>query len=76
MLNTFGLTDIAKNGAIELAITMDGATLFGTSGHVTAGIKTIDPRSLNPTTKKPLFLKLCDGGIARKSTIKRQLSSI
>ena len=56
ILRAYDLEQHATTGPVSLATTMDGGTLFGTSTHVTAGIKIIDLRAKEPITGAPLFL--------------------
>jgi hypothetical protein len=54
----FGLDKIAATGSshkpVIIAHTLDGAMLTSHLGHVTAGIKIVDPRALDPTTGIPI----------------------
>ena len=59
ILKMYGLYNIAKNEnepPVELAITLDGADLSRLSSHVTAGIKILDLRAVDPVTKIPIGL--------------------
>jgi hypothetical protein len=45
---------MASHGGVCFAITLDGAELSRNVGHVTAGVKMIDPRAIDPRTKLPI----------------------
>jgi hypothetical protein len=51
----YGLHDIAIQDSIELALTMDGATLSDNMDHVTIGVKLADKRTIDPVSGAPLF---------------------
>ena len=55
LIRHYGLEQDAREGPIEVAITMDGATFTKDVGHVTIGLKMVDARAVNPVTKVPLF---------------------
>ena len=54
-----GMTDIAKTGSTEepmmLAVTLDGALLTALLGHVSAGLKDIDPHITCPLNGLPII---------------------
>jgi hypothetical protein len=52
----FGLMEVAKRRAVDLALTSDGAQLTNTICHVAAGLKFNDMGICNPFTKHPLLL--------------------
>jgi hypothetical protein len=58
ILDGYGLSKYAETGSkarpILLAHTMDGAQLTSMLGHVSAGIKIVDPRALDPVTGFPI----------------------
>lgn len=54
ILKTFGLETVAASSSIELAITLDGAELCDNLSHLTAGVKVVDKRAIDPRTKRPL----------------------
>ncbi|CAB9529733.1 hypothetical protein SEMRO_2605_G332420.1 [Seminavis robusta] len=60
ILSGFGLDQHAETGSLSepvlLAHTLDGAQFTAHLGHVTAGIKIIDPRAVDPMTGRNLFL--------------------
>ncbi|CAB9505987.1 hypothetical protein SEMRO_250_G098940.1 [Seminavis robusta] len=60
ILAGFGLDHHAETGSLSepvlLAHTLDGAQLTAHLGHVTAGVKIIDPRAVDPITGRNLFL--------------------
>lgn len=59
-LDGYGLSSCAVTGAaakpVTLAHALDGAQLTQQLGHVTAGIKLVDPRAVDPVTGPPLCL--------------------
>ena len=58
ILKLFKLNRIAcVEGNIKIAITLDGADLSRNIQHVTAGIKIVDPRAVNPVTGIPIGLE-------------------
>jgi hypothetical protein len=54
ILKTFGLYEIAQRDSIEICHTMDGAELCDYMNHLTAGVKIIDKRAIDPCSGKPL----------------------
>lgn len=54
ILTTFGLYEIAQRSSIEICITLDGAELCDYLSHLTAGIKIIDKRAIDPRSGRPL----------------------
>jgi hypothetical protein len=54
VLKVFQLDDIAQRESVELSITLDGAELCDGISHLTAGIKIMDGRAINPQTGVPL----------------------
>jgi hypothetical protein len=57
ILKMFQLDGIAKDGnapKVQIAITLDGADLSRNITHVTAGIKIIDPRAIDPRSGLPI----------------------
>ena len=58
VLKLFKLDKIVwREGNIKIAITLDGADLSRNIQHVTAGIKILDPRAVNPVTGIPIGLE-------------------
>jgi len=55
ILKTFGLHEIAQMTSVEICITLDGAELCDHLNHLTAGVKLVDKRAIDPKTKRPLF---------------------
>ena len=47
----FSLDTVARESSVELAFTLDGAVLTKNLSHVTAGIKIVDTRAIDPITK-------------------------
>ena len=60
LFEAFGLTNVARRRAVELALTSDGAQLTNTLSHVTAGLKFNDMAMCDPVTKSPLLLHAPD----------------
>ena len=58
LVNAHGMTDIAKTGSgrkpMMIAVTLDGAALTHELGHVSGGLKNVDPRCLHPITGMPI----------------------
>lgn len=54
ILKTFGLYEIAQRESIDICITLDGAELCDYLNHLTAGVKIIDKRGIDPRTGQPL----------------------
>lgn len=54
ILKTFQLDEIAQRESIEIVITLDGAELCDYLTHLTAGIKIVDRRAIDPRTGRPL----------------------
>ena len=58
IIEGYGMVDVAKAGSRErpmlIAPTLDGAKLTNELGHVTGGIKIVDPRCINPLTGTPI----------------------
>jgi hypothetical protein len=54
ILKTFGLEEVASRSSIEICITLDGAELCDYLSHLTAGVKVVDKRAIDPRSKKPL----------------------
>lgn len=55
ILKTFGLYDIAQRESIAICMTMDRAELCDYLNHLTAGIKIIDKRAIDPRSGRPLW---------------------
>ena len=59
--DAFGLGEVAKNGSVDVCVTMDGTNLTKFLNFVIAGLKMVDPRAVNPLTGEkelcPLFSK-------------------
>lgn len=55
IIQRYGLHDHAINGPVELAVTVDGAQLTNDIGHVTLGVKLVDPRCIDPLTGENMF---------------------
>ncbi len=53
-LKTFSLYEIAQCKSVELCITLNGADLCDGLNHLTAGIKIMDPRAVDPKDGTPL----------------------
>ncbi len=51
----FGLHEIARTTSIEIFITLDGAELCDHLNHLTAGVKMVYKRGVDPKTGWPLF---------------------
>lgn len=56
LFEAFGLMEVAKSRAVELALTSDGAQLTNSISHVAAGLKFNDMGLCDPLTKHPLLL--------------------
>ncbi|KAI2511868.1 hypothetical protein MHU86_2600 [Fragilaria crotonensis] len=56
LFEAFGLMEVAKRRAVDLALTSDGAQLTNTISHVAAGLKFNDMAICDPFTKRPLLL--------------------
>jgi hypothetical protein len=54
ILKTFHLDEIAQRESIEIVMTSDGAKLCDYLNHLTAGIKIVDRRAINPRTGQSL----------------------
>ena len=55
LFKMFKLYGIAvTEGRVKISVTVDGADLSRNTQHVTAGIKILDPRAINPLTGIPL----------------------
>jgi hypothetical protein len=54
ILKTFGLEQIASESGVEICVTLDGAELCDYLSHLTAGVKIVDKRAIDPRTKLPL----------------------
>jgi hypothetical protein len=52
LVRHFGLDEYAKNGSVEMAITVDDTQLDDNATHVTIGFKILDKRARDPITKK------------------------
>jgi hypothetical protein len=50
IIEKFGLGQKAKNGTVEIALTIDGAKLEGKLCHVTIGFKLVDVDAIDPNT--------------------------
>ena len=58
ILKIFHLDLITREkGKVKIAITLDGADLSRNVQHMTCGIKTVDPRAVNPLTGIPIGLE-------------------
>jgi hypothetical protein len=55
LIEKFHLGEIAKTSSVEMAITVDGATLDDHVHHVTLGFKICDARACDPVTGELLF---------------------
>jgi hypothetical protein len=58
ILKTFGLHEIAQSSSIEICITLDGAELCDHLNHLTAGVKMVDKRAIDPKTGRPLYTSM------------------
>jgi hypothetical protein len=62
IIGGYGLDKYAATGSghppVMIAHTLDGAMLTAHLGHVTAGIKIVDPRAKNPLTDLPIGMDL------------------
>jgi hypothetical protein len=50
IIEKFGLSEKAKNGTVEIALTIDGAKLEGKLCHATMGFKLVDGDAIDPNT--------------------------
>ena len=58
LLKLFKLEQIARReGNVSISITLDGADLSQNIQHVTCGVKSCDPRAVNPITGIPIGLE-------------------
>ena len=55
MLDAAGLTEVARNGPVSIAITSDGANSFRNHTQISLGLKVIDKCGHHCKTKMPLF---------------------
>jgi len=60
MLDASGLTTYAKEGAVHLAITSDGANSFRNRTQISIGFKLVDTRAHHMKTKQPVFVDETD----------------
>jgi hypothetical protein len=58
LVHHFGLDEFAKNGSIEMAITVDAAQLDDNVTRVTIGFKIVDKKARDPITKKLIYSEL------------------
>jgi len=55
VLKLYKLDNVALNSSVKIALTGDGAQFTNSVGHVTVGLKIIDPRAIEPFTNELLF---------------------
>ena len=53
ILKTFELEQVASESNVEICITLDGTELCDYLSHLTAGVKIVDKRAIDPRTKLP-----------------------
>ena len=57
LLEAAGLTEFAKQGPVNIAVTSDGANSFHNRTQISIGVKIIDTRGVHCKTKKPIFVR-------------------
>jgi hypothetical protein len=55
LIKSYGMEDKAKNGEVEIAITIDGAKLDSKVAHVSFGFKLTDKDSVCPIAEQNIF---------------------
>ncbi len=54
ILKTSQLYEVAPRESVEICVTLDGAELCGYLNHLTAGVKIVDKRAVDPRSGRPL----------------------
>ena len=57
LLEAAGLTEIAMQGPVSIAVTSDGANTFHSRTQISIGVKIVDTRGHHCKTKMPIFVR-------------------